>query len=122
LGKGDNVKDLNLIGAGTLVEGNIKSKGSVRVDGKLVGEVHVNENLFIGEGGEVEGTVTGRNVNVGGKVKGMVTAAEKLVFEAKSQVRGEIKAKKLIIDEGAFFDGKCTMTDEKKEPAPDQKS
>jgi len=123
LAKGDNVKDLNLIGTGTTVEGKIKSKGSVRIDGRLVGEVYANENLFVGETGEVDGTVSGQNVTIGGKVKGNVNAGEKLVFEAKSQVRGEIKAKKLVIDEGAFFDGKCTMADEKpQQQAPEKKS
>jgi len=122
LAKGENVKDLNLVGSGTTVEGKIKSKGSVRIDGRLIGEVYANENLFVGEGGEVEGTLSGQNITVGGKVKGSVNAGEKLVFESKSQVRGEIKAKKLVIDEGALFDGKCTMADEKPKQAPEQKS
>jgi cytoskeletal protein CcmA (bactofilin family) len=121
LGKTDNIKDLNLIGAGTTVEGKIKSKGSVRIDGRLIGDVQASENLFVGESGEVDGTVTARNVSIGGKIKGGITAAGKLVFESKSQVRGEIKAAKLVIDEGAFFDGKCTMADAKQQQAPEQK-
>lgn len=126
MGKGDNVKDLNLVGVGTTVEGKIKSKGSVRIDGRLIGEVQASENLFVGESGEVDGTLSARNVTIGGKTKGGITAAEKLVFEAKSQVRGEIKAAKLIIDEGAVFDGKCTMADAKAEAkqqqSPEQKT
>jgi cytoskeletal protein CcmA (bactofilin family) len=122
LAKGENVKDLNLVGIGSTVEGKIKSKGSVRIDGRLVGEVVANENLFIGETGEVDGTLSARNVTIGGKVKGAITAGEKLVFEAKSQVRGEIKAAKLVIDEGAVFDGKCTMADAKQPQTHEQKS
>jgi len=126
LGKGDSIKDLNLVGVGTTIEGKIKSKGSVRIDGKLIGDVQANENLFVGESGEVDGTVTARNITIGGKLKGGVTASEKLVFESKSQVRGEIKAAKLIIDEGAVFDGKCTMADAKadvkQQQTPEQKT
>lgn len=113
MGKGDNVKDLNLIGTGTTVEGKIKSEGSIRIDGKLIGDVFVKENLFIGDTGTIEGSLNARNITIGGKVQGGITAAEKLVFESKSQVRGEIKAAKLVIDEGAVFDGKCTMDNEK---------
>lgn len=122
MAKGDNIKDLNLVGAGTTVEGKIRSNGSVRIDGKLIGDVVANENLFVGETGEVEGTVNARNITIGGKVKGGITAQEKLIFEAKSQVRGEIKAAKLVIDEGAVFDGNCTMTETKQQKASEQKS
>lgn len=106
-----SVKNLNLIGAGTIVEGKIRTQGSIRIDGKLTGEVHAAENLAIGITGEVEATVNGRNVTIGGKVKGNITSVEKLVLEGKSVVRGDVKASKLIIDEGAVFDGKVTMTE-----------
>lgn len=105
------VKNLNLIGAGTVVEGKIRTQGSIRVDGKLTGEVHAAENLAIGVTGDIEGAVNGRNVTVGGKVKGNITSADKLVLESKAVVRGDVKASKLVIDEGAVFDGKVTMTE-----------
>lgn len=105
------VKNLNLIGLGTTVEGKIRTQGSIRIDGKLSGEVHAAENLAIGIAGEIEGIVNGRNVTVGGKVKGNITSVEKLVLEGKSVVRGDVKASKLVIDEGAVFDGKVTMTE-----------
>ncbi len=119
MAKIDNIKDLNLIGVGTTLEGKLKSNGSVRIDGKLIGEVQANGNLFIGESGEIDGTLGAKNVTVGGKVKGNISATEKLVFEAKCVVRGEIKASKLVIDEGALFDGKCTMAESK--PAPENR-
>ena len=105
------VKDLNLIGAGTTVEGKIRTQGSLRLDGKMTGEIHAAENLAIGLTGEIEGMINGRNVTVGGKVKGNITAVEKLVLEGKSVVRGDVKAARLVIDEGAVFDGKISMTD-----------
>lgn len=120
LRKNDNVKDLNLIGTGTTVEGKIKSQGSIRIDGKLIGELVASENLFVGESGQVEGTLNARNITVGGKVQGEVIAAEKLVFESKAHVRGEIKAAKLVIEEGAVFDGKSVMTDEKQQQQQQQ--
>jgi cytoskeletal protein CcmA (bactofilin family) len=101
--KSDPVKELNIIGAGTVVEGKIRSQGSVRIDGKVLGEVAANESLAIG--------VTARNITVGGKVRGSVTAAEKVVFEGKSVVRGDVRATRLVIDEGSVFDGRVSMTE-----------
>lgn len=107
----DPVKEMNLIGAGTVLEGKIRSQGSVRIDGKLIGEVTASESLAIGVTGEVEGNITAKNVTIGGKVRGTINASEKIVFEGKSVIRGDIRATRLIIDEGTIFDGKVSMTE-----------
>jgi cytoskeletal protein CcmA (bactofilin family) len=114
--KNDSVKELNFIAAGTIVDGKIKSQGSIRIDGKMVGEISVGESLAVGATGDIEGNVVAKNVTIGGKLRGTVMAAEKLVFESKAVVKGDIRAAKLVIDEGALFDGKCTMTDTKPVP------
>jgi cytoskeletal protein CcmA (bactofilin family) len=111
LAKPDPIKELNLIAAGTVIEGKIRSQGSVRVDGKLIGEVSASESLAVGISGEIEGNVTAKNVTVGGKVRGSINAQEKIVFEGKSVVKGDIRATRLVIDEGSTFDGKVSMTD-----------
>ena len=105
------IKELNLLGAGTSVEGKIRTQGSIRIDGKLVGEVHAAENVAIGLTGEIEGLINGRIVTVGGKIHGNVTAVDKLVLEGKAVVRGDIRAARLVVDEGAQFDGRVSMTD-----------
>lgn len=109
--KNDLVRELNIIGAGTVFEGKLKTQGSIRIDGKMTGELSSAENVAIGPMGEIEGTVTAKNVTIGGKIRGTVTASEKLVFEGKAVVRADIRSSKLVIDEGAVFDGKCMMTD-----------
>jgi len=117
--KVDPTKELNLIGPGTTVEGKVRSQGNLRIDGKVVGEVAVSENLAVGIAGEVEGNIAGKNVTVAGKVKGSITATEKLLFEGKSVIRGDVRAAKLVIDEGATFDGRVAMTD--KGGSPEQR-
>lgn len=102
--------DLSLVGAGTLIEGKIKTDGSIRVDGTLIGEIVAKASAAIGLTGAVEGGVMAKNVTIAGKVKGTVTATEKLTLEGKSITRGDIRASKLIVDEGATFDGQCAMT------------
>jgi cytoskeletal protein CcmA (bactofilin family) len=101
--------ELNFIGKGTFVEGNISTESSIRIDGKIKGSLICKNTLTIGDSGEIEGDVEATNAIVGGKIKGKVIIKEKLVLEAKSSLHGELKAKKLIIDEGAVFDGTSSM-------------
>lgn len=102
--------ELSLISAGTVIEGKIKSDGSVRIDGKLIGDVSVKANAAVGLSGVVEGTLQAKNVTLAGKIQGTVTATEKLILEAKAVMQGDIRAARLVVDEGAMFDGECSMT------------
>lgn len=115
--KTESGSDLNLIAAGTVFEGKMKTPGSIRVDGRVIGDITATQNISIGTSGDVEGNLTAASVTVGGKLKGSVVVQDKLVFESKAVVRGDIKASKLVVDEGAQFDGKCAMSGEAK-PMP----
>jgi cytoskeletal protein CcmA (bactofilin family) len=101
---------LSLIGANTSVEGKLTTEGSVRIDGKLVGDVIAKANVAVGLTGTVEGSITGKNIALAGHVKGHVMAVEKLILESKAVMRGDIRAVKLVVDEGATFDGNCGMS------------
>ncbi|MEK7669631.1 MAG: polymer-forming cytoskeletal protein [Bacteroidota bacterium] len=107
----DPAKEMNLVCAGTVVEGKIRGQGSFRVDGKVIGDISASENLAVGVTGEIEGNVSAKNVTVGGKIRGSISAQEKVVFEGKSVIRGDIRAAKLIIDEGSIFDGRVSMAE-----------
>ncbi len=111
--KNEISKELNLIGPGTVIEGKLRSRGNIRIDGKVVGDLLASESVSIGPSGEIEGSVSAKNISVGGKIKGCITAQEKLIFESKSIVNGDIRTAKLVIDEGAVFDGNCCMAGNK---------
>jgi cytoskeletal protein CcmA (bactofilin family) len=100
----------SVIGAGTLVTGNIKSEGTVRVDGKIIGNISTQADTSIGLTGTVEGSIDARNITVAGKVLGTLSAAQKLVLESKSVLKGDLRTTRLVVDEGAVFDGKSTMS------------
>lgn len=102
--------ELSLIGAGTHVEGRIITEGSIRIDGTMVGDIDAKANAAIGPSGLFEGNLNAKNVSLSGKLKGAVTVTDKLILESKSVLHGDIKASKLVVDEGAMFDGKCSMT------------
>ena len=104
--------ELSLIGTGTVVEGKITTEGSIRIDGTMVGDVLARANAAIGPTGLLKGTLSARNVSLAGKVKGTVMATEKLILESKSVLQGDIKSSKLVVDEGALFDGQCSMPTE----------
>ena len=110
--KTENGTELNLITSGTVFEGKLRTPGSIRVDGKVVGEITATQNVSVGNSGDVDGNISAKNVTIGGKIKGTIFAQEKLVLEAKAAVRGDIRTAKLVIDEGALFDGKCQMASE----------
>jgi cytoskeletal protein CcmA (bactofilin family) len=107
--KREDEGDISLVGAGARVEGKIQTEGSIRIDGQLVGEAVAKSNAAIGEGGLVEGSLSAKNITVAGKVQGDLMAGEKLTLESRSVVQGDIRAARLVIDEGAMFDGKCAM-------------
>ncbi len=101
--------ELNFIGRGTVINGEILTESSLRIDGKVKGKIICKNKLTIGETGEVEGEIQATNANVGGKVNGKLYIKQKLVLESKSSLIGELRASKLIIDEGAVFQGTSDM-------------
>jgi cytoskeletal protein CcmA (bactofilin family) len=113
--------ELSLVGTGTVVEGKIKTDGSIRIDGKVVGDLIAKANVAVGLGGVIEGNLSGKNVSLAGKVVGTVEAAEKLVLEPKCMVKGDIRAARLVVDEGAVFDGQCLMSSSSTPGRPDGK-
>ena len=102
--------DVSILSAGAKVEGKFFSDGNVRVDGKILGEVNVNGNLTLGETCDIKGDVKAMNITVSGNIEGTVTASDKIVLDVKSSLKGDLFAKVLIIEEGATFDGRSTMT------------
>ena len=102
--------ELSLIGTGTVVQGKVMTEGSIRIDGTMVGDVVAKANAAIGSSGILEGNLSAKNISLAGKVKGTVTAGEKLILESRSVLRGDIRASKLVVDEGAMFDGQCSMS------------
>jgi cytoskeletal protein CcmA (bactofilin family) len=104
--------ELSLIGTGTVVQGKVMTEGSIRIDGTMVGDVVAKANAAIGSSGILEGNLSAKNISLAGRVKGTVTASEKLILESRSVLRGDIRASKLVVDEGAMFDGQCSMSTE----------
>jgi cytoskeletal protein CcmA (bactofilin family) len=105
--------NLNLIGRGTVIVGTITASSSIRIEGEIKGKVICHDLVTIGATGTVEGDVDAKNIIVGGKVSGNLSAQDKMVLEAKSSICGDVRARRLVVDEGAMFDGRCSMKESK---------
>jgi cytoskeletal protein CcmA (bactofilin family) len=102
--------DVTIISNGVSIEGKINSKGNIRIDGNIKGDVTAQGNITIGESGYVQGNINGQNINIGGKVDGTLTAKDKITLEAKSVLKGDLITRILVVDSGATFDGKSSMS------------
>ena len=101
-----------LIGKDAVIEGKLIIKQSIRVDGRIKGEVEATDTVTVGSSGEVEGNIKAKNVVVGGKVNGSLDISGKVTLESSSELRGDLSASRLIIEEGARFNGSSSMNGE----------
>ncbi|MET3683811.1 cytoskeletal protein CcmA (bactofilin family) [Alkalibacillus flavidus] len=100
-----------VIGAGTSVEGQIKSQASVRIDGSLKGDIYCEGDLEVGASGHLEADVHGRDVTVSGHIHGNVHASGTLTIQSTGVVDGDITMGVFVIEEGGRFTGHSHMRD-----------
>lgn len=101
-----------LIGKNTSLQGELKVEGTLRIDGDIKGQTSVKGDAYIGECGTILGDIHATNIVVSGKVEGNIYTSEQLRITTTGKVLGDIKVKTFIVDEDAFFEGKCTMIHE----------
>ncbi len=99
-----------ILGHEGIFEGKVSVKHSVRVDGKLKGELSSTESLTVGREGFIEGNVTAKHLICGGRIRGTVIISGRTLLEETSELIGDLKTSKLVIEEGAILQGKTDMT------------
>lgn len=100
---------------GTTIIGDIKVEHDLRIDGYLKGTVDVSGMLILGSTGKIEGQVQARAATIAGRIIGNLKGLDKIVLEPKSTLVGDLQTRELVINEGAIFQGNCSMqVDEKK--------
>jgi cytoskeletal protein CcmA (bactofilin family) len=110
-----------VVGEDTVFQGGrLVSKGTLRIDGTIEGEVLAEDSIVVGPTGIVRGNLAARHVAVSGKVFGNVVAYERLELQPSSEVHGDVQtaAGALIIEGGAKLDGKCIMAEPEDMPKP----
>ena len=106
--QGDSTS-VNIIGHGTVIEGEVSSNGDIRIDGTVKGSVTTKAKLVIGSSGNVEGDVFCQNADISGAIKGKATVGEMLFLKANGRINGDINTGKLVVEVGASFTGNCNM-------------
>jgi cytoskeletal protein CcmA (bactofilin family) len=97
------------LGDGTSFKGTLTFEGTVRIDGKLEGEVFTKDTLVVGEGAQVHAAIHAGVVVISGTVHGNITAERKIEIHASGRLYGNISTPSLVIEEGVIFEGACTM-------------
>lgn len=97
-----------VLGAGTTLEGKLKSTGNIRLDGTFTGTLEISGNILVGETAKITADIDARNISIAGSVRGNVTGS-KVQLLRTGRVWGDIHAVALATEEGAFIDGKITM-------------
>lgn len=98
-----------IIGQDASVEGKLSVSHAVRIDGHLNGELISTDTITVGSSGRVEGELTGENIVIGGQVEGSLKSSGLITLEAGSRFTGDLEAARLVIIEGAVFNGRSAM-------------
>ncbi len=102
-------KVVTMIGPGTLLTGEIKCKGTIRIEGAVDGTVKSEDSIVVLESGRIKGNLAAGQVIISGEVKGDVKAVDRIEIAARGKVVGDIAAPRISIHEGVLFEGQCTM-------------
>jgi len=102
-------KQINIIGAGTTIIGDINCPGDIRIDGSLTGNLSDQGKIVVGGSGSIKGEVICKNSEIEGKIEGKISVAELLSLKGTSAILGDILTRKLAIEPGATFTGTCKM-------------
>jgi cytoskeletal protein CcmA (bactofilin family) len=104
-------ENFTLLGKGADFKGVLSFDGTVRIDGRVEGEIYISGTLIVGEHAVIEGVVSVGVLMNSGKINGTVTAIEKIQILKPGVLVGDIRTPVIAIEEGSRFHGMCDMGD-----------
>ncbi|MEM9856197.1 MAG: polymer-forming cytoskeletal protein [Bacteroidota bacterium] len=99
----------NIIGKGTVLQGDIETFGNMRIEGRVVGHVKTKSKIVLGQSAQIDGNVLAQNAEVEGELKGNIRITDVLILKPTAVIHGDIVTNKLIVESGASFNGGCKM-------------
>ncbi len=108
-----NTANRNLLSADVEIKGSIKFTNDLTIDGKVEGEITSQGTLTVGENAEIRGEIKTKSATVHGRVTGNITVEERCELKARAVLHGDLKATRLVIEEGATFIGKSEVSPNK---------
>lgn len=116
----EEMNNVNLIGNGTKIIGDLNSTGDVRIDGILEGNLNIKAKLILGQTGKITGEIICKNADIDGTIEGKLKIEEVLFLSKTAKIMGDIVTGKLAIEPGAIFTGNCNMEGNIKNAVPNQ--
>jgi len=106
---GSDDENFTFLGKGVDFKGVVNFDGTVRIDGRLEGEVHTTGTLIVGEFAVIKGIISAGTLVTSGKINGTVTATEKIQILKPGILIGDIRTPAIAIEDGSHFHGMCDM-------------
>ena len=100
---------LSIVAKDLTIAGDLHASGVVRIEGRVIGNVHAGDQVLLSEGGFVEGDVVTREAVIGGRVHGSISGEERVEVQASAVVHGDIVTRRLVIQEGGAVNGAIRM-------------
>lgn len=102
-----------IIGQEAYFQGTLTAKGSLRIDGRIDGSIVDAKLVTVGKTGKIKGDVSCEICTLSGEVRGNISALDHIEVLSGSKIDGDMRAPRIIIEEGAVFNGNCSMTEAK---------
>jgi cytoskeletal protein CcmA (bactofilin family) len=103
----------NVLTADVELQGTLRFSGELIFDGKLDGDINSEGSLTLGDNAVIKGNISVNSVVVRGKIHGNITAREKIDIKARTELFGDIRAARLVIEEGVTFVGQSEVNPNK---------
>jgi len=110
---------VTLIAKTSHVEGEIKGAGEVRIEGTVKGKIDCSAAVIVAQGGTVEAELRAETTTIAGTLKGDAFISQKIELTSTARVKGDISSPRILIREGATFEGQVFMTGKKGGKAPE---
>jgi cytoskeletal protein CcmA (bactofilin family) len=109
--------EMNHVAASTKIVGNLISKGNIRFDGDIEGNLISEAKIVLGETAIVNGLLKSQSADISGKVIGLVEVSEELILRKKAIIEADIATSAIIMESGAVFNGSTIMNSKIKSPS-----
>jgi len=105
----NNAVPQSVISSEVEITGTIKGTGSLRIDGKLEGELHCAGDAVIGQSAQIKGNIVVSSATIEGTIQGNITAKDRIEMKSTARVTGDIRAKRLSVEDGVTFVGRSEV-------------
>lgn len=120
-----NTPPKSVISAEVEIHGTIKTSGSIQIDGRVEGEIISQGDVLLGKSGTIKGNLNVNSISVSGTIQGNISAKDRIELKSTARLMGDIKAKRLAVEDGVTFVGKSEVNPTGQpikfdEPAPNE--